>query len=87
MENEYSEQQTDPLLRCFFFQDFTYRCRPIETGAILSSTQPCHIHCARVRVRVCVCGGEQGWGWHAQISPELSRSDENYHANCGMRLG
>ena len=67
MKNEYSEHQTDPLL-CIFSQDFTYRSRHIETDAILSSAQPCHVHCARVRVRVCVAwgGGEQGRDWHAQ---------------------
>ena len=61
MKNEYSEHQTDQLL-CIFSQDFTYRSRHIETDAILSSAQPCHVHCARVRVRVCVWGGGTGAG-------------------------
>ena len=64
------------------------------TDAILSSAQPCNAHCARVRVHVCVWGGGaggrvQGRDLHAQISPELSRIDQNdhaNHANCGMRL-
>ena len=55
------------------------------TDAILSSAQPCNFHSARVRVHVCV-RGMQGRDLHAKISPELSRVDQNYHANCGMRL-
>ena len=38
----------------YFSHDFTYRSRHKETGVILSSAQPCHVHCARVKVRVCV---------------------------------
>ena len=66
MKNEYSEHQTDPLL-CIFSQDFIYRSRHLETDDILSSAQPCHVHCARSFV----CVGRRGRGGNGM---KLSRS-------------